>query len=157
MSCILESRTGYENLAYNLTDWLLSSRDRDSVRSFFLHLFKIDYWSDPAADYNKNITREINAFCQRLYVFNNKAYTQRYSETAEPATEFKPRKTKGYPCDKREVYLHKALSCVNYQCIDSDEYDESDTHNQLCKILQKLGAVVIERTHGYEAAPWGLE
>ena len=162
MRCILEDKTGYENLAATLYNYMVHYSDRNSIRHclyFVLGINELDGDDALTCVFREDsiYKEKLTEFSKMLYTYNKIAYGERYKEDQDPEdlATFKFGKSKLKSKDAH-VHIFKALRFVDYQCSDSEEYRNSSTRTILEKLKAKMGEIAIQSSFSYEEAHWGL-
>lgn len=88
---------------------------------------------------------------EALRLYNFKAFNERYPTNIEPIEEWIPRPSLPFTY----VEAFKILDSIDYQCVDSKEYRESDTPRQVETIQLTLARRTICKLTEYAEASWG--
>ena len=99
------------------------------------------------------ITREnANEIGQILLDENHRSVNYRYNET-DKAPEYKYKPAPGsLPANHQPVQILKAISCLDYQCCETDDWATTHAH----AVLEGIKDKAISCLPGYDAAAWGI-
>lgn len=132
-------------------------------------LFKLCYARGNGMDYHKTrklffadtgliseIEANILAFTNRLMQWNRAAYFERYAHklNTEKKQDIPDRLKTIQPVEFKPYQLLMWLQCIDYQCSDSTEYNDSYERETLDAIIQDIKDTLITTHSDYKAATW---
>ena len=111
-------------------------------------------WLQKELGYGVTLTEDLSRLASALYLLNRTAVAQRYGEgiaakdeSASPVFTFRPVR-------RDPVAVHKAASCLSYQCSEG-EVPEQPLFKALESIIDQVANQIVNKLPAYAAAPWG--
>ena len=129
MSCVI-----HDDKTYNQIFWTIEAGQEHNgmLRECFRHI------------------ADVPGLIKRLHSWNHIAYATRYNEEAD-IPEFTPRAESP---KLTPVELVKRLQSINYQCSDSNEYEQCNDKTTVKNTITKLCAHIVSELAEYEKAAW---
>lgn len=129
MSCII-----HDEKTYNRILWTIEAGQEHNgmIRECFRHIV------------------DVPGFIKRLHSWNHIAYNTRDNKEAD-IPEYTPR---AEAPKLTPVELVKRLQSIDYQCSDSNQYEQSYDKTTVEKTITKLCAHIVSESAEYENAAW---
>lgn len=105
----------------------------------------------------EDLERSVILYVRKLQSWNVIAHDERYPDTQDPA--YKPDHVKkvGTFIELNVYQLLKALECIDYQCIDSEDYDKSEECKLLRTICNDCRYWALHEVPQYNDAKWAID
>ncbi len=122
-----------------MSAWIVTKKHLDYILTSYLNLHGVD----PST---------LSELGQNLWNENFKSVNHRYQES-EVAPEYEFTAIPGI-CRYAAI---KAISCLNYQSCEHEEWEKSLEKSFLTQLKTELSETLINEAPQYIAAPWGID
>ena len=99
----------------------------------------------------KDLPFDVAGFVKRLHDWNHRAYEERYRKVVN----IPPYSPVSRTPKMSHMELFKMLQSIDYQCVDSDAYRQSEDHKLVRSILESMAFYLVSEMAEYRAASWG--